>query len=334
MSVRLILGGSGSGKSAFLYRELIQRSIQEPDGKFFLIVPDQFSMQTQKDLVQMHEKKGILNIDVLSFGRLTHRIFEELGGVNRPMLDDTGKSLIVRRVAALKKEQMPVIGGNLGKTGYVHEVKSAISEFMQYGIRGSDLEELTEFSQKRGQLSAKLKDLKVIYEGFLEFIHDRFLTAEESLEVLADLLPSSELMRGSVVAFDGFTGFTPVQNRVLRCLFSMASEVLITVTLDGREDVSVQLGEQELFSLSKKTVRSLEKLKDRIDPKTVLYSNHHANPVPQEYIDKYIACAKKIIETPEQGKTMKYGRALWNVMEYEDVRLTFDRQGKEEEDAG
>ena len=260
MSVRLILGGSGSGKSAFLYRELIQRSIQEPDGKFFLIVPDQFSMQTQKDLVQMHEKKGILNIDVLSFGRLTHRIFEELGGVNRPMLDDTGKSLIVRRVAALKKEQMPVIGGNLGKTGYVHEVKSAISEFMQYGIRGSDLEELTEFSQKRGQLSAKLKDLKVIYEGFLEFIHDRFLTAEESLEVLADLLPSSELMRGSVVAFDGFTGFTPVQNRVLRCLFSMASEVLITVTLDGREDVSVQQGEQELFSLSKKTVRSLEKL--------------------------------------------------------------------------
>ena len=176
MSVRFIFGGSGSGKSAFLYRELIRRSVREPDRKFFLIVPDQFSMQTQKDLVEMHDKKGILNIDVLSFGRLTHRIFEELGGVDRPMLDDTGKSLIVRRVAAMEKERMPVIGGNLSKTGYVHEVKSAISEFMQYGIRGSDLEELTEFSRKRGQLCAKLKDLKVIYEGFLALIRDRLLT--------------------------------------------------------------------------------------------------------------------------------------------------------------
>ena len=95
MSVRFIFGGSGSGKSAHLYREIIRRSQREPDGKFFLIVPDQFSMQTQKDLVEMHERKGILNIDVLSFGRLTHRIFQELGGVDRPMLDDTGKSLIV-----------------------------------------------------------------------------------------------------------------------------------------------------------------------------------------------------------------------------------------------
>ena len=260
MSVRFIFGGSGSGKSAFLYRELIRRSVREPDRKFFLIVPDQFSMQTQKDLVEMHDKKGILNIDVLSFGRLTHRIFEELGGVDRPMLDDTGKSLIVRRVAAMEKERMPVIGGNLSKTGYVHEVKSAISEFMQYGIRGSDLEELTEFSRKRGQLCAKLKDLKVIYEGFLAFIRDRFLTSEESLEVLANLLPSSELMRDSVVAFDGFTGFTPVQNRVLRCLFSLASEAIVTVTLDGREDPHLQKGEQELFALSKRTVLSLEKL--------------------------------------------------------------------------
>ena len=260
MSVRFIFGGSGSGKSAHLYREIIRRSQREPDGKFFLIVPDQFSMQTQKDLVEMHERKGILNIDVLSFGRLTHRIFQELGGVDRPMLDDTGKSLIVRRVAALEKDRMPVIGGNLSRTGYVHEVKSAISEFMQYGIRGEDLEELTEFSKKRGQLCAKLKDLKVIYEGFLSFIRERFLTAEESLEVLADLLPSSSLMKGSVVAFDGFTGFTPVQNRVLRCLFSLASEVIFTVTLDGREDPHVQKGEQELFALSRRTVLSLEKL--------------------------------------------------------------------------
>ncbi len=260
MSLRLVIGASGAGKSTYVYREIIAQSQAAPEKKFFVIVPEQFTMQTQMDLVTMHEKKGIMNIDVLSFGRLAHRIFEELGADGMPMLDDTGKSLIVRRVAAGRKEQMPVIGGNLGRTGYVHEVKSAISEFMQYGIGPRELEELADFSKKRGQLYHKLKDLGVVYEGFLEFIRDRFLTVEELLEVLASLLPKSRLIPGSVVVFDGFTGFTPVQNKVIFQLLRLAGEVVIMVTMDGREDPFGQAGEQELFALSKKTAASLLRL--------------------------------------------------------------------------
>ena len=125
---------------------------------------------------------------------------------------------------------------------------------------------------------------------------------------------------------------TPGHTRGSVCLLDRRYNLLFTG--DSICRMLVLLGCMDYCDTPEHYIRSLEKLKDRIDPKTVLYSNHHANPVPREYIDKYIACAKRIIETPEQGKTMKYGRALWNVMEYEDVRLTFDRQGKEEEDAG
>ncbi|MBQ7840053.1 MAG: helicase-exonuclease AddAB subunit AddB [Lachnospiraceae bacterium] len=260
MSFRLVAGASGAGKSTYLYKEMIVRAQNDPLGSYFIIVPDQFTMQTQMDLVTMHEKKGIMNIDVLSFGRLTHRIFEELGSGDRPMLDDTGKSLIIRRVAAGLKEQMPLIGANLSKTGYVHEVKSALSEFMQYGVGMKELEELTVFSQKRGQLFQKLKDLQVIYQGYLDYIHERFLTVEESLEALAALIPGSQLLKDSVIVFDGFTGFTPVQNKVIAKLMEYAAEVTVSVTIDAKEALFVQKGEQELFSLSKKTIQSLMRL--------------------------------------------------------------------------
>lgn len=260
MSLRFIIGASGAGKSTYIYKEIIDRAGREPDGRFFIIVPDQFTMQTQMDLVTLHEKKGIMNIDVLSFGRLTHRIFEEMGSVDRPMLDDTGKSLIIRKVAAGLKDEMPVIGGNLGKTGYVHEVKSALSEFMQYGVGLKELEELTDFSRKRGQLYSKLKDLQVIYGGFLDFIHDRFLTVEESLEVLADILPKSELIRDSVIVFDGFTGFTPVQNKVIEKLLTLAKEVFVTVTADGSSMLSGHYREQDLFAMSHKMMLTLKNL--------------------------------------------------------------------------
>lgn len=52
----------------------------------------------------MHSRKGILNIDVVSFERLAYKVFEELGGGNRPVLDDTGKNLIVRRVLEKRRK--------------------------------------------------------------------------------------------------------------------------------------------------------------------------------------------------------------------------------------
>ena len=139
MSLRFFFGPSGSGKSRQLYQEIMERSLQEPGRNFLIIVPDQFTMQTQKDLVTLHERGGILNIDVLSFGRLAHRIFEEVGEADKPVLDDTGKSLVLQKVALNMKEQLPTLGGHLHKQGYIHEVKSAISEFMQYGIGPSDM---------------------------------------------------------------------------------------------------------------------------------------------------------------------------------------------------
>lgn len=260
MSLQFITGASGSGKSTYIDQQIIARSEREPEGRFFILVPDQFTMQTQKDLVSLHDRKGIMNIDVLSFGRLTHRIFEEMGANRLPMLDDTGKSLIIRRVAAGQRMELPVLGGRLGQTGYIHEVKSAISEFMQYGIGLQELDQLTEFSKKRGQLYYKLKDLRTIYEGFQQFIREKYLTTEESLEVLASYVPQSKLLKDSVIVFDGFTGFTPVQNRVIAELMKQAKEVIVTVTLGSGENPWEEIREQELFSMSKKTIQTLAKL--------------------------------------------------------------------------
>jgi ATP-dependent helicase/nuclease subunit B len=85
MSLRFYFGPSGSGKSHRIYEEIMQRAAQEPGRNFLIIVPDQFTMQTQKDLVMRSDRGGILNIDVLSFGRLSHRILEEVGTKEMPV---------------------------------------------------------------------------------------------------------------------------------------------------------------------------------------------------------------------------------------------------------
>lgn len=262
MSLRFVFGGAGAGKSTLLYGEMLKRAEEEPGRNFLIIVPDQFTMQTQKELVThpANKSRGIMNIDVLSFGRLSHRIFEEVGKREIPVLDDTGKSLVLRKVAGGLKEKLPFLGSNLDKQGYIHEIKSAVSEFMQYGIGVEDVGKLADYAGKRGALCAKLKDLQVVYDGFLSYIRDKFITTEETLDLLVEALKKSRIVKDSVVVFDGFTGFTPIQNRVISELMVQAKEVILSITLDIVEKPFEPCGEQKLFYLSKKTVDVLCRL--------------------------------------------------------------------------
>ncbi|MBO4988081.1 MAG: exodeoxyribonuclease V subunit gamma [Lachnospiraceae bacterium] len=276
MALQIITGGSGSGKSKYVCDRILCESNENSKKNYFVIVPDQFTMQTQMDFVTASDKGGIMNIDILSFSRLAHRIFEETGGNRKPVLDDTGKSLILRKIAGGIKEQVPVIGSNLNKQGYIHEVKSAISEFMQYGIGQNELDEMIEYAKSRGALHYKLKDLQVLYKAFKEYIEGHYITTEESMDLLAAELRKSALIPGSVVVFDGFTGFTPIQEKVIGVLLTLCEQVIITVTMDG---------EEEPFSFAAKTVERLKRLAGEygceVLPLQHLSGNYRAAGSPQ-----------------------------------------------------
>ena len=122
------------------------------------------------------------------------------------------------------------------------------------------MDKLITSAQKRGALAMKLKDLKTLYRGFQDYIRDHFITTEETLDVLRRSLSKSKILKGSVVVFDGFTGFTPIQNRLIQELMRVCAETIVTVTIGVGEDPYKMDGEQKLFHLSKKTVADLEKL--------------------------------------------------------------------------
>lgn len=257
MSIRFIFGPAGSGKSVFVQNLLIDESIKNPKENFILVVPDQFTMQTQMDIVKRHPNKGILNIDVLSFGRLSYRVFSVTGAPSTPVLDDTGKSLILRRVASKVSDSMPYLGPNLNKIGFNHEIKSQISEFMQYGISVKDVEKLAE-KQSDGLLKKKLSDLAVIYKGFMEYKESKFITSEETLDILGQRLELADFVKGSTIVFDGFTGFTPIQERVVLKLSELAKEVIITFDLSLPEKPKETGGQEKLFYLSRKGANRLK----------------------------------------------------------------------------
>lgn len=260
MSLQFIFGNSGSGKSHYLYEYIIRESIRFPDKNYIVLVPEQFTMQTQKELVMRHPRHGIMNIDVLSFARLAFRVMEETGESGRKVLDDEGKNLILRKIAGKLEPSLKVIKANLKKPGYTSEVKSVISELTQYNIQPEGMGPLFDAAADNMSLLLKLKDIQTVYSAFEQYLADQYITKEEILDVLSRVMGKSRILKDSVIALDGFTGFTPVQNKVLSEMLTYCSKVCVTVTMDERENPYVLKDKYQLFSLSKQMVKSLIEL--------------------------------------------------------------------------
>ena len=264
MSLQFIFGNSGSGKSHYLYQQIVEESIRHPEKNYLVLVPEQFTMQTQKDLCMAHPRGGIMNIDVLSFGRLAHRVFEETGKERQPILDDEGKNLVLRKIAGNYEDELTVLKGNLKKQGYISEVKSVISEFTQYGIDFEQLDSFMEGLNSESYLYYKLKDIRKVYEGFEDYLRDKYITKEELLDVLSQNVAEAKMLKDSVIAMDGFTGFTPVQNRLIGELLKVCDKIMLTVEIDRREDPFVYKHPYQLFALSKQMVTSLTEVAQEV----------------------------------------------------------------------
>ncbi len=268
MSLQFVFGNSGSGKSEYLYEHILAQAAAEPERNFLVVVPEQFTMQTQRELVERQSSHAIMNVDVLSFARLAYRVFDELGKQNLIVLEETGKNLVLRKVAEQKREELPMLGSSMNKMGYVGEIKSLISELTQYNVSPEDLERFLENECIGDAVRYKLTDILTLYRGFREYIEGAYITAEEVLSLLCEVAGESALLRDCVIVFDEFTGFTPIQNRVMRELLCLAKKVMVSVTVDIREDFYHSRGIHELFAMSKKTVGTLQKMASELAVET------------------------------------------------------------------
>ena len=258
MSVHLIAGPSGSGKTHILYETVIREACARPDRSFLVLVPEQFTLETQRELTAAHPDHSLCNIDILSFQRLGCRLLEEAGMDSTQVLDDTGKNLILRQIAEEYREDLQILGAHLNRMGMIDELKSFLSELMQYALTPEDLDRMIE-EAPHTPLKQKLSDIRLLYAAFLKKIDGKALTAEGLLSQSGRLAAESAMLRDTVVALDGYTGFTPVQNELLSALMHASADLYVTVTIDPQDaDGFTRHGSMaDLFWLSRRTIRQL-----------------------------------------------------------------------------
>ena len=251
MAVYFLLGEGGSGKSHELREEVIRKSREDPRSHHIVFVPEQSTFMTQQAFIKQHPRRAMLNIEVISFGHLARRVFREFSADKATVLGENGKRLLLALASEEVKKDLTVYGGQVSRPGFLTKLGSLFAEWDMNDISPERLLEIAEGEGITPLLSAKLKDLAAIYRAFKRRLGEGRVTAEEMLPRLLRLLPYSDAARGACLYFDGFTGFTSVQYRLITELIRRSRESLFVFTLPKKEAAAKEEpGKADLFGMS------------------------------------------------------------------------------------
>ncbi|MGI6072180.1 MAG: PD-(D/E)XK nuclease family protein [Lachnospiraceae bacterium] len=256
--LKIIAGSAGTDLSGGIVREMVSLATGQPDKKFIIIVPEQYTLQTQKRAVALHPDHVCMNIDVVSFDRLAHVVLAKAGRDVAGLIDDVGKALILRSVLEKTASRLVVYKSKIRMPGFLEELKSLITELKQYGVDDNTLFLMTE-NAGNGALRSKIEDIRLIYGTFNEEIRGRYTTPEEVLDVFAQEIDSSDFIRDCDIFLDGFTGFTPIQYRLIGKMLTCAANVTCSITLP-KDRINKNCREYDLFALSNETYFRLKEL--------------------------------------------------------------------------
>ncbi len=277
----VLAGPAMSGKTFNLCCEVLKKADENPDKFYYVIVPDQAGNAYEKKLIELSDKlygrPGFMNIDILGFNRLAYRIFEELGVRETTVLEEYEKNMLVRVVSGRIKNNLDVYGGSVDHTGFTREVKSLISEMIQYNVTPDDLDEcIRKMPSGNDGLLAKLRDVSKIYRGFVQVLSEKSTTldidpsetgitiSEERLKLLVRLLKGDRAVKtvdGTVFFFDEYRGYTPDQLAVIGELAKRTEAMTFGICIDQASlKMRDKLQEHELFHQSSMCLKGLQKV--------------------------------------------------------------------------
>ena len=256
MSLEIILGDAGAGKTTWLLQEIIQHAEKFPNQNHLLLVPEQFCLSTQQKLTVLHPRHALLNIEALSFDRLAARCFRELHVNTAEILSESAKTMLLSLAVRDCKGRLQVYERQSAYPSFIRRVSSLFAEWTMNDLEPARIRELSREESLGQLLRCKLQDLALLWEAFQKRLGHK-QTAEEMLPLFSKLLPRSSVGRAEYLYLDGYTGFTTVQYRILETLMRRCGETRVMLTLPPEEDRE-KGSPHDLFFLSRSSIRRLE----------------------------------------------------------------------------
>ena len=249
MSLRIIYGRTGTGKSQFCFDEIKKRINEEK--KIYVITPEQFSFTSEKKLLNSLGKEAVINAEVITFNRMANRVMSEVGGLTKTNLSKSGKAMLIYSILGNKKNELKFLNKS---DENIDIVGTIIKEFKKHNVTLERLNNTLENIQDQ-YLKLKLNDIYILYDMYNKEVQDKYIDEEDVLTILCKKLEKTDMFNDAVIYIDEFAGYTTQEYEIIRKLLRVAKQVNITMCIDSM-DLSNNR-ETDIFNQNKETLNKI-----------------------------------------------------------------------------
>lgn len=225
--LHFIYGKPSSGKSYTVMQNV--KSLCEKAKKSIIIVPEQFTFETEHDLLNTAGDKAALFSKVLSFTRLYDEIGRISGGISATVLSGADKIVFMSRALRMAAEELVIWKKFVHSAEFASTVLNTIDELKQNYITPEMLILAAEECENNS-LKLKLTDLAAVYKAYDIILGETYIDPSDKLNKLYKKLENSDYFKGKTVFFDSFKGFTGQQFKIIDRIIATCDDVYFTFT--------------------------------------------------------------------------------------------------------
>lgn len=228
--LHLLLGNAKTGKTTEILRQIGENG---PKRMQILIVPEQYSHETERRLCREVGNRSAGFCEVLSFTRMANRVFSEVGALNDPILDGGGRILLMHEAVQATAGHLSVYARPSRKPAFLENLLSTADELKSYCVLPEQL--LNAGAEGESDNAQRLHDLGLILGAYDGLVAERAEDPRDRLTKMAERLRECDYGRGWDFYLDSFTDFTPQQRLVIEKLLKRANSVTVALTCDTLE---------------------------------------------------------------------------------------------------
>lgn len=186
-----------------------------------VVVPDKFSLLTEKMLLQLSPEGSLFNVRVKSLSALSLEVMQKLGLGKRGIIS-SGESLLLTQMAIenVKKDFVLFKKSNIN---FCYEINKLISQFKSSCVTGEDLNQ-----SAQGVTGQKYHDLSLIYNEYQRLLTGK-LDANERLRLLKESIATSDILKNTRIYFAHFDAFTKEAFGFVEVLMEKADRVGVSL---------------------------------------------------------------------------------------------------------
>lgn len=250
--LQFITGRVGCGKTTFLHK-LIAQKVKEENSDVILIVPKQFTFESDIGILDVLGPKDGCRVEVLSFGRLAETVLKTCRGMTKPPLTDGANAVIMQLAIESVGDELSFFSRHRQSLAFVKKMLCEIAELKRCCISADELERAAHLLPE-GILKKKTLETALIYRAYDAECEQSFYDQNDLFSHVYDILLESDFFDGKVVAIDDFHSFTAQEIRIISLMLKNAKSVFVTACTQNAGDADPS----SPFAAVNQTVRRLK----------------------------------------------------------------------------